>query len=380
MSSSLNLSDKELCSALLKSLDKVTKDNFRFMEVCGTHTVSIFRSGLRSLLPARITHVSGPGCPVCVTHASEVAAFLSLVGIGSLAAEMESASLADLTIATFGDLLRVPGPEGVGLATAKAKGGNVTVVYSPFDALELAKNNPGKIVVFLGVGFETTAPGVAATIKEASRLGVENFMVLSMHKLVPPALKALLAEDKNGQKQPDINGFLLPGHVCAVTGMEPFRFLAEEYGVPAAITGFEPADILAGLITLANCLREGRAEVKNVYPRVVNEGGSPAAQELIQEIFDIGSACWRGFGVIPDSGLFIRSDFADFDAVKRLQINFPEVAEPPGCRCEEVLRGKIIPPECELFAAACTPRTPVGACMVSTEGSCAAFFKYAKIV
>ncbi|MEL7638590.1 MAG: hydrogenase formation protein HypD [Solidesulfovibrio sp.] len=351
--------DPALCRALLARLVEEADTPLRFMEVCGTHTVSIFQSGLRGLLPATITHVTGPGCPVCVTHESEVACFLDLAGRD------------DVILATFGDLMRVPGPKGRNLKTAQADGARVEVVYSPVDALALAEANPGRTVVFLGVGFETTAPAVAATIRLAREKNLRNFRVLSFHKLVPPALAALLAD-------PDINvdAFLLPGHVSAIIGATPYAFVAEQYRVPAVITGFEPLDILSALRDIVAMRKSGAPAVKNDYTRVVADTGNPVALAVMDEVFAPADALWRGLGRIPASGLTIREAFADFDALRLPGVELEESPPLPGCRCGEVLKGKMAPNECPLFDKACTPATPVGPCMVSTEGGCAAYHKY----
>uniref|UniRef100_I2Q0W0 Hydrogenase expression/formation protein HypD n=1 Tax=Desulfovibrio sp. U5L TaxID=596152 RepID=I2Q0W0_9BACT len=351
--------DPALCRALLARLTAEATEPFRFMEVCGTHTVAIFQSGLRSLLPGTITHLTGPGCPVCVTHESEVAAFLDLAGRD------------DVILATFGDLMRVPGPKGRNLKTAQADGARVEVVYSPVDALTVAAANPGQTVVFLGVGFETTAPAVAATIRLARERNLKNFRVLSFHKLVPPALSALLDD-------PDINvdAFVLPGHVSAIIGATPYRFVAEKYRVPAVITGFEPVDILSALLDIVAMRRQGKPAVHNTYTRVVAEDGNPVARAVMDEVFVPADALWRGLGKIPASGLTIRDDFADFDAMRLPGVELRETPVLAGCRCGEVLKGKMAPDQCPLFDKACTPATPVGPCMVSTEGGCAAYHKY----
>lgn len=353
--------DPELCAGLLRRLETALDGrSLRFMEVCGTHTVSIFQSGLRSLLPGSVTHLSGPGCPVCVTHDAEVAAMLDLAGRDGV------------IFATFGDLLRVPGPGGRSLKHAQAAGARVEIVYSPLDAVRLAAQNPDATVVFAGVGFETTAPTVAASVLAARAQGLGNFSVFSMHKLVPPALRAL-ADDPECQ----VEAFLLPGHVATVTGLSPFRFLAAEHKVPAAVGGFAPADILLALCEMAGMRRDAAPGVVNAYPRAVDDAGNPRARALMDEVFHPADALWRGLGRIPESGLALKPDFADFDAVARFGIGLAETPPLPGCRCGAVLRGRITPPECPLFGKACTPASPVGPCMVSTEGSCAAYFKYA---
>ncbi len=353
------LHDPKLCQALLQHLNTLLDRPLRFMEVCGTHTVSIFRNGLRSLLPPTVTHLTGPGCPVCVTHDREVAAFLSL-------AEREN-----VIIATFGDLMRVPGPDGHSLKHAQAEGARVEVVYSPLDALSLAAGNLNADVIFLGVGFETTAPAIAATVLTAARQGLDNFSVLSCHKLVPPALRALLDDPENV-----IDAFLLPGHVSTILGLEPYQFVSGEWKRPAVVAGFEPADILDALCRMAKQYRTGVFQVENAYPRAVNAAGNPRARDILARVFHVVDAHWRGLGSIPDSGLAINEEFARFDAAVRFDVRFPEVRPIPSCCCGEVLKGKRSPDSCPLFGKACTPGSPIGPCMVSTEGSCAAWYKY----
>lgn len=350
--------DPQLCKALLDRIHGELEGELRFMEVCGTHTVSIFRSGVRSLLSEKVVHLSGPGCPVCVTHDSEVAAFLELAERNAV-------------IATFGDLMRVPGPNKRSLKSAQAEGARVKVVYSPFDALKLAQDNPADQVVFLGVGFETTAPAIAATIQTARELGVGNFSVLPFHKLVPPALKVLAADPEL-----KVQAFLLPGHVSAIIGVHPYQFLAREYGIPSVVAGFEPVDILQALHLFVTMRREGRAEVINGYRRVVADDGNAKALSVMYEVFEPADALWRGIGTIPGSGLVMREEYADHDAMRVFGLTLKDVPEIKGCRCGDVLKGKIGPDQCPLFGKACTPASPVGPCMVSTEGSCAAYYKY----
>jgi hydrogenase expression/formation protein HypD len=353
-----NFKDPQLCKTLLARIHAELDGELRFMEVCGTHTVSIFRSGVRSLLSDKVVHLSGPGCPVCVTHDSEVAAFLELAGKNAI-------------ITTFGDLMRVPGPEKKTLKSAQAEGARVKVVYSPFDALKIAQDNPHDKVVFLGVGFETTAPAIAATVKVAREQGITNFSVLCFHKLVPPALDALV-----GDPELQVQAFLLPGHVSAIIGVEPYRFLASKHGLPAVVAGFEPVDILQALYMFVAMRNEGKIEVVNAYTRVVSDGGNPKAMSVMNEIFSPCDALWRGIGLIPGSGLTIRDEFADYDAMRVFDMQLHDVPEIKGCRCGDVLKGKMSPEKCPLFGKACTPASPVGPCMVSTEGSCAAYYKY----
>ncbi|MFP4396948.1 MAG: hydrogenase formation protein HypD [Desulfonatronovibrio sp.] len=350
--------DPELCLNILDQIKAELQGEFRFMEVCGTHTVAIFQSGIRTLLPEEIVHLSGPGCPVCVTHDREIAAYLSL-------AEK------NITIATFGDLIKVPGPEGKNLKMAQAEGAKIKVVYSAFDALDMAVNNPGEQVVFLGVGFETTAPTVAATIKLAKERGVKNFSVLSFHKLVPPALKALAAD-----QDIRVDGLLLPGHVSTIIGLKPYLFLAEDFAMPGVIGGFEPLDILQAILIMIRQKNKGAAEVVNNYKRAVSDQGNPRAADTMHQVFESTDALWRGLGTIPGSGLSIRREYRDFDASLIFDQSLPQVDEIPGCKCGEVLKGLMSPDKCPLFGTRCTPAKPVGPCMVSTEGSCAAYYKY----
>ena len=352
--------DPALCKSVLERLCAALNGQpLRFMEVCGTHTVAIFRSGLRSLLPKEIVHLSGPGCPVCVTHEAEINAFLDL------------AEKPGVIIATFGDLMRVPGSRGRTLKAAQADGARVAVVYSPPDAIKLAAEHPEAKVVFLGVGFETTAPGVAASLTMAKAQGVNHFRVLSFHKLVPPALDVLLSDPDS-----HIDAFILPGHVSAIIGLEPYLPVAARYGRAAAIAGFEPLDILQALLFLAECRRDGRAEVANLYRRVVRDEGNAKARAMLAEIFVPADALWRGIGLIPGSGLEISPQYAAFDAKRDFGIEIVDCPPLPGCKCGEVLKGKLAPNQCPLFGRACTPAKPVGPCMVSTEGSCAAYYKY----
>lgn len=326
-----------------------------FMEVCGTHTMAISRSGLRQLLPTGVRLVSGPGCPVCVTAMRDLDTVVAL------------ARLPQVTLATFGDLVRVPASRTT-LARERAAGADVRVAYSPLDAVDIAAAEPGRQVVFAGIGFETTAPTVAAAVLTALERGVKNFSVLSLHKTMPPPLRALLDAGEIA-----IDGFILPGHVSVVTGSEPFRFLAEDYGVGGVVTGFEPRDVLAALVTLT---AQKEPAVTIEYTRAVQPEGNAAAQAVMARVFEPCDAAWRGLGVIPGSGLALSEALRAFDAAARFPVDPGESLEPRGCRCGEVLRGLIDPPECGLFGRRCTPEEPVGACMVSSEGSCAAYYRY----
>ncbi len=329
----------------------------RLMEVCGTHTVAIFKAGIRQLLPEAVELVSGPGCPVCVTPN------------GYLDTAVAYSRRDDVIIATFGDMLRVPGSTS-SLAAEQAAGADVRIVYSPLDSLTIAAANPGKKVIFLAVGFETTAPTAAATVLAAEQAGLENFFVLSAHKLVPPALRALLTAGET-----KVDGLLLPGHVSAIIGEAPYRFLADEFAVPAVIAGFEPLDILRAVYLLVQRISAGEAALENEYRRVVPPAGNPAALAVLDRVYEPADAAWRGLGVIPASGLAVRAAYRRFDAPVALPVTAEETKEHAGCRCGEVLRGVARPQQCPLFGTACTPERPVGSCMVSVEGTCAAWYK-----
>jgi hydrogenase expression/formation protein HypD len=330
----------------------------RLMEVCGTHTVAIFRHGIRELLPGSIQLLSGPGCPVCVTAAADIEAAIQLAKSGKA------------TLTTFGDMMRVPGRRE-SLAEARADGADVRIVYSPLDALALARREPRREVVFFATGFETTSPLVAGTLAEAERLGVVNFSIISVHKTVPPALAALL-----GSGEVRVDGFILPGHVCTVTGVAPYTFLPERFGKAAVVTGFDAADILAGIAMLLVQLAEKRPRVEIEYTSVVRPGGNPRAGEVLERFFEPCDAHWRGIGTIPGSGLALREAFGHRDAMRRFRLERLAVPDPAACQCGAVLKGIKTPPDCRLFGKACTPERPVGACMVSSEGSCAAWYKY----
>ncbi len=344
-------------SGLIRALSR--KDS-RLMEVCGTHTMSIFRHGIRSFLPPNITLISGPGCPVCVTSQGEIDACIAI-------ARMEG-----VIVTTFGDLMRVPGSDS-SLQKERARGREIHVVYSTFDALEVARKNPKSKVVFLGVGFETTAPTVAASILTARSMGLNNYTVFSAHKLVPPALKGLMRMEGMA-----IDGLILPGHVSVIIGTEAYAFLSEEFRIPSAVAGFEPVDILQAIHSLVSQIEGGTAGVDNCYSRAVSFHGNRKAQKAMAEVFEDTDAVWRGLGKLPMSGLRIREELSAHDAAKVLGVQVTESEEPRGCSCGEILTGRKIPPQCALYAKLCTPADPVGPCMVSSEGTCAAFFKYSK--
>lgn len=332
----------------------------RLMEVCGTHTTVAFRSGLRGLLPEGVSLVSGPGCPVCVTPA------------GFVDAAIEIGHRPGVAIATFGDLVRVPGSES-SLEKERAAGARVEVVYAPADALAYARSDASRIVVFLAVGFETTAPGVALTLKAAREEGVSNYLVLCAHKTMPRAMAALV-----GDHDVQIDGLLCPGHVCVVTGASAFSFLAEKHGIPCVVAGFEELDMLRGVVMLLSQLADGRSEVEIEYDRAVSREGNKAAQGIMSEVFEKCDSEWRGLGVIPGSGLAMRTSYAAHEAAERLGVTVLPGRPSPGCRCGDVLRGSIAPPDCGLFDRGCTPSRPLGPCMVSSEGACAAYARYWK--
>lgn len=329
-----------------------------FMEVCGTHTVAISRAGLRAALRGRVALKSGPGCPVCVTDPAEIDAMIAL------------ARQPGVTVATFGDMLRVPGSSG-SLEEERAAGADVRVVYSPADAVALAAAHPERQVVFLGVGFETTAPAVALSGLEAAGRGLGNFTVYSAHKRYPPALEALL-----GDPEVRLDGFLLPGHATTILGRRRLDFLATRHGVPAVIAGFEPVDILGALAELLRQVLAGEARVVNAYPRLVREEGNPRALAVMEAVFEPVAAAWRGIGTVPASGLAFRREWRSLDAAARFGVAPPAGRPHPGCRCGDLMKGKAEPFDCRLFARACRPERPLGPCMVSSEGACAAYYRY----
>jgi hydrogenase expression/formation protein HypD len=340
---------------LLKERDSVIS----LMEVCGTHTMNMARAGIRRLFEGNIRFLSGPGCPVCVTPNNFLDRAIAL------------SKRSDVIIATFGDMLKVPGSRS-SLYLEKSRGGQIMIVYSPLDALHIAGENPDKKIVFLGVGFETTAPTVAATIQAALNKDINNFYVLCGHKLVPPAMKMLVL-------QPDlkIDGFLCPGHVSAIIGSKPYGFIAGDYRIPCAIAGFEPLDILEGILILVKqiVLKETpRVDIQ--YSRTVKEQGNPLAVQVMQEVFEEENTTWRGLGAIPKSGLKIRHSYSRFDALLHIPCEVEESFDHPECLCGQILKAVRTPPECPLFRKKCDPENPLGPCMVSTEGTCAAWYKY----
>lgn len=330
---------------------------YKFMEVCGTHTMAIFKFSLRDLLPENIKLISGPGCPVCVTPNDYLDRAIAI------------ANLPGVIVTTFGDMMRVPGSRS-SLEKERSGGRSIKIVYSTDDALKIARQNPVKEVVFLGVGFETTAPTVAASIVTAEREGIDNYSVLSAHKTMPEALEALV-KDRSIQ----IDGFLLPGHVSVIIGPEPYGFLAKKYGIGSVIAGFEPIDILEAILMLIK-QKKPRTEIQ--YKRFIRPGGNSVARKTMDRVFEQSPAIWRGIGLVPKSGLKIRKTYSRFDAAERFNIKVAPAREYNGCMCGQILSGMKSPPECGLFGKLCIPENPVGACMVSSEGTCAAYYKYGK--
>ena len=348
---------RDLILAVAEKLKSISRKEIVLMEVCGGHTMAIHRFGLNSLLPATIKLVSGPGCPVCVSSQQ----FLDKA--------IAYSRIKDVIITTYGDLIRVPG-SATSLEKERAAGSDVRIIYSVLEAVDIARENPGKQVIFPGIGFETTAPATAAAIIKARNENVSNFFVLSAHKVMPPVMKALVEE---GVK---IDGFIAPGHVTAITGTSIYNELAEKYGLGVVVSGFEPADMMQAVLMLVTQIETGAPKVEVQYSRVVNLNGNPVARKLLEEVFEPGDDRWRGLGIIPDSGLKIRDVFSKFDAEKQIEVEVPESTEPRGCICGQILRGLKTPVECRLFGKACTPSDPVGACMVSGEGTCATYYKY----
>jgi hydrogenase expression/formation protein HypD len=331
------------------------------MEVCGGQTHTIIRHGIDQLLPEQVELIHGPGCPVCVTP------------LEMIDKALEIAARPGVIFCSFGDMLRVPG-SGSDLFQVRAAGGDVRVVYSPLDAVRLAQQNPAKQVVFFGIGFETTAPPNAMTVYQARKLGLTNFSMLVSHVRVPPAIEAVM-----GSPECRVQGFLAAGHVCTVMGTEEYPSLAERHRVPIVITGFEPLDILEGVRRTVEQLERGEHTVENAYPRVVRPDGNPAARAMLADVFEVVDRPWRGIGVIPDSGWRLSARYRDFDAEHRFDVGGINTVEPAECRSGEVLQGHLKPHECEAFGTICTPRTPLGATMVSSEGACAAYYIYRRL-
>ncbi len=353
--------NRDLVQALTEKLHTLTKRPIRIMEVCGTHTMSIFRHGIRKILPKEIQLISGPGCPVCVTPPGVIDAFVAL------------AQMPGVIITTFGDMIRVPGTKG-SLADARAKGADVRIVYSPMDGLTLAAEEPERMIVFLSVGFETTTPTIAATILAASQQDRDNFFIFPANKIMPPPLDALMQD-------PDIavDGLLCPGHVSVISGADSFRFLVDRYGLACAVAGFEPTDILMAVLALVKQVQAEKPTVENCYGRAVTKNGNTKARTLVDEIFTPVDSQWRGLGTIPASGLALRARYSRFDITKKMNIQTVPTGEPKGCRCGEILKGICSPGDCPLFGRQCTPANPIGPCMVSGEGTCGAWYRYGNL-
>lgn len=349
--------NKELIQKILYNIKKESKRPVAFMEVCGGHTMSIQKFGLPAMLPDTITLLSGPGCPVCVSDKRFIDQAIAY------------SRLPNVIITTFGDLIRVPGSTST-LATEKAKGADIRIVFSSLNALEIARTNPDKRVVFLAIGFETTSPTTAAAVVEAYQRGLANFFVFSTHKIMPPAMGALIDEGV------ELNGYIAPGHVSTITGAEIYRPIAEQYGLAVVVAGFEPADILASILMLVQQIENQTPKVEIQYKRVVKAEGNQKALRLIDEVFELRDDYWRGLGILPQSGYRLRDKYARFDAEKQIPVDVEPTKEDKGCICGEILKGKQTPKNCKLFATVCNPTNPVGACMVSEEGACHAHYKF----
>ena len=349
---------KEICQKLAKEIRQIHHRKTRLMEVCGTHTMAIARNGIRQIIPESIHLLSGPGCPVCVTSQRDIDKFIKI------------AHSKDVIVTTFGDLMRVPGSFST-LQKERANGADVRIVYSTMDCLEIAAQNSSKEVVFLGVGFETTAPTIAATVLEAQQRGFTNFSIISAHKLVPPALTALMEN-----KDVKVNGFICPGHASVIIGGQAYVPIAEKYHIPCVVAGFEPSDILHSIFMLVQQIENNEAEVEIAYKRAVNFEGNKKARDVMYSVFQPFDSNWRGIGLIPKSGLTMKNNFQEFNAETKFDLTVEEVEEPKGCACGEILCGVKTPFDCPLFGKSCTPDEPVGPCMVSTEGTCAAYYKY----
>ncbi len=361
--------DPDAARAVAEAIRARSTRSIRLMEFCGGHTHAILRFGIPDILPPNVQLCSGPGCPVCVTASTDLDWAIAL------------AQVPEVILTTFGDMIRVPGSSppsvppqrgGRNLAQAKAEGADVRVIYSPLDVLRIARQNPNRPVVFLGVGFETTTPMVGSAVLAAEAEGLENFFIFSTHKLTPPATRAIL-----NMGEVALDGIIGPGHVTTVIGSDGWRFLPDEYGIPCAVAGFEPLDILRAILALVEMVEAGQPDVANTYARSVQLEGNVAAQQAMEQVFEIADAEWRGFGTVPASGLRLRETYARFDAARAFPVEVPPAYEPPGCRCGDILRGVLLPTECPLFGKVCTPQLPIGPCMVSAEGACAAYYRYA---
>ncbi len=350
--------NKRIAQEILREIKKISSRRANLMEVCGTHTVAIFKYGIREMVPETIRLLSGPGCPVCVTPNRILDQAIAL------------ARQENVILAIFGDMLKVPGSSS-SLEKERGEGGDIRIVYSTTEALQMARENPGKKVVFFAVGFETTSPTIALSILEAERISLKNYFILTAHKLIPPAMEALLQ-----RKDLKLDGFLCPGHVSTIIGSEPYRFVPEEYSLPAVIAGFEPLDVLQSILMLVRQIEEAKPAVEIQYKRSVKEEGNPRALKVVSEVFEVVDSQWRGLGIIPRSGLALKERYRRYAAEGILQNEVEETVSNPDCLCGEVLCGLKVPSECRLFARTCNPQSPLGPCMVSSEGTCAAYYKY----
>lgn len=350
--------DKAIAERIVEKIKRFDSLKVNLMEVCGTHTMVIFKQGLKGILPKNVNLLSGPGCPVCVTSQEDIDKTIEL------------AKDENVIIATFGDMVRVPGTNS-SLEKERGNGADVRIIYSPSEALRIARENPARRVVFLAIGFETTSPLIAASLLDVQKEKIDNFYIFSSHKLIPPAMEALLES-----KEVRIDGFICPGHVSVTIGSNAYKFIAQKYNVPCVIGGFEPLDVLQSIYMLLKQIKEKRTEVEIEYFRVVHPQGNRIAQELIDEVFEVSDVMWRGMGTIPKSGLRLKRKFSDFDAEKEFPTKTKKSKENPDCACGEVLRGVKKPTQCKLYRKICTPEEPYGPCMVSSEGTCAAYYKY----
>jgi len=373
----LKFIDEYRDSSIIKSLlaqiatEATRSEGCRLMEFCGGHTHALYRYGLLSLLPEPVSMVHGPGCPVCVLPISRIDAAVDL------------AMREQVIFCSYGDMLRVPGSNGKSLLKAKAEGADVRMIYSPLDAVKLAEQNPERQVVFFAVGFETTAPATALALKQAQEKRLKNFSVFCNHVLTPPAMRAILDGGSDGSVadgvEKSVDGIVGPGHVSAVIGCSAYRFVTEEHQIPLVISGFEPVDLLESILMLIRQVNRGEARIENGYARAVKDEGNPQAIALMDEVFDLrGSFEWRGFGMLPDSAQKLSGKYADYDAEIRFGVSYGEAHDHKACRCAEVLRGQLEPEGCSVFATVCTPENPLGACMVSSEGACAAAYQYGR--
>jgi hydrogenase expression/formation protein HypD len=354
----------ELATRLAQQIAELVEPgrHYKFMEVCGGHTHTIYKHGIEDLLPPEVELVHGPGCPVCV------------IPMGRQDDALSIAHRPEVIFTTFGDMLRVPSSRG-SLLDAKARGADVRMVYSPLDALKIARNNPEREVVFFAIGFETTAPSTALTLLRAREEGMRNFSVFCNHVTIIPGVRAIL-----GSPDLRLDGFIGPGHVSTVIGLRPYRFIARDYGKPVVVSGFEPLDVLQGVYLILRQLADGRREVENQYKRVVRDEGNPRALQVIGQTMELRTTFeWRGLGFISQSALKLREEFADWDAEVRYEVPGIRVADPKACQCGEVLKGVIKPWECKVFGTACTPDHPIGTCMVSSEGACAAYYNFGRL-